>query len=150
MKMNRQILSLGETLVYLHLEKLCLFWSIQFYCRGKRNRKLITITLIIITTIICIVGSVLDSGTCFWILGRVFGFWDVFWILGRVFGFWDVFLDSGKCYLDSGMCFWILRSALDSGKRFSFWEVCSSFLLTSGSPFSVLSATCQPSKPFSP
>ena len=43
MKMNRQILSLGETLVYLHLEKLCLFWSIQFYCRGKRNRKFITI-----------------------------------------------------------------------------------------------------------
>ena len=34
--------------------------------------------------------------------------------------------------LDSGMCFWILGSALDSGKRFSFWEVCSSFLLTSG------------------
>ena len=34
-----------------------------------------------------------------------------------------MFLDSGKCYLDSGMCFWILRSALDSGERFSFWEV---------------------------
>ena len=43
MKMNRQILSLGESLVYVHLEKLCLFWSIQFYCRGKRNRKFITI-----------------------------------------------------------------------------------------------------------
>ena len=90
--------------------------------------------MIIIITIIskhfCIPGSVLDSGTCFWILGCVFGFWDVF--------------------LDSGMCFWILGSALDSGKRLSFWEVCSSFLLTSGSPFSVLSATCQPSKPLSP
>ena len=43
MKINRQILSLGETLVYVHLEKLCLFWSIQFYCRGKQNRKFITI-----------------------------------------------------------------------------------------------------------
>ena len=42
-KINSQILSLGETLVNVHLEKLCLFWSIQFYCRGKRNRKLITI-----------------------------------------------------------------------------------------------------------
>ena len=61
-----------------------------------------------------------------------------------------MFLDSGKYYLDSGMCFWILGSALDSGKRFSFWEVCCSFLLTSASPFSVLSATCQPSKPSSP
>ena len=45
MKMNRQILSLGETLVYVHLEKLCLFWSIQSYCRGKRNRKLIIIII---------------------------------------------------------------------------------------------------------
>ena len=97
MKINRQILSLGETLVYVHLEKLCLFWSIQFYCRGKRNRKLITITLIIITTIICIVGSVLDSGMCFWILGSViwilgcaFGFCEVLWILGSV-------SVSGKC-----------------------------------------------------
>jgi len=43
MKMNRQILSLEETLVYVLLEKLCLFWSIQFYCEGKWNRKLITV-----------------------------------------------------------------------------------------------------------
>ena len=41
-KINSQILSLGETLVNVHLEKLCLFWSIQFHCRGERNRKLIT------------------------------------------------------------------------------------------------------------
>ena len=78
-------------------QKLCLFWSIQFYCGGKRNRKLITITLIIIITIICILGSVLDSGTCFWILGSViwiqgcvFEFWEVLWILGSV-------SVSGKC-----------------------------------------------------
>ena len=96
MKIYRQILSLGETLVYVHLEKLCLFWSIQFYCRGKRNRKLITITLIVIITIICILGSVLDTGTCFWILG------SVIWILGRVFGFWEVL--------------WILGSVSVSGK----------------------------------
>ena len=113
MKMNRQILSLGETLVYVHLEKLCLFWSIQSYCRGKRNRKLI------------IINNNNNNNN-----------FKTLWNLGSV--------------LDSGMCFWILGSALDSGKRFSFWEVCSSFLLSSGSPFSVLSATCQPSKPFSP
>ena len=106
--MNRQILSQGETLVYVDLKKLCLFWSIQSYCRGKRNRKLITI------------NNKKKNNNNF------------------------------KTLLYSGMCFWILGSALDSGKRFSFWEVCSSFLLTSGSPFSVLSATCQPSKPFSP
>ena len=69
---------------------------------------------------------------------------------GKCFGFWDVFLDSGKCYLYSGKCFGFWDVFLDSGKRLSFWEVCSSFLLTSDSPFSVLSATCQPSKPFSP
>ena len=108
MKMNRQILSQGETLVYVDLKKLCLFWSIQSYCRGKRNRKLITIN-----------NNKKNN-------------------------------NNFKTLLYSGMCFWILGSALDSGKRFSFWEVCSSFLLTSGSPFSVLSATCQPSKPFSP
>ena len=69
---------------------------------------------------------------------------------GKCFGFWDVFLDSGKCYLYSGKCFGFWDVFLDSGKRLSFWEVCSSFLLTSDSPFSVLSATCQPSKPFPP
>ena len=49
---------------------------------------------------------------------------------GKCFGFWDVFLDSGKCYLYSGKCFGFWDVFLDSGKRLSFWEVCSSFLLT--------------------
>ena len=39
-----------------------------------------------------LVGSVLDSGTCFWILGRVLD-------SRKCFGFWDVFLDSRKCFV---------------------------------------------------
>ena len=63
-------------------------------------------------------GSVLDSGTCFWILGRVFGFWEV------LFGFWDVFLDSAKC---SGFweAFQFLGSVLQLSVDFRLSVLCS-------------------------
>ena len=83
MKMNRQILSLGETLVYVHLEKLCLFWSIQSYCRGKRNRKLIIIN-----------NNNNNNNNNFKTLlysGKCFGFWDVFLDSGKCSGFWEAF-----------------------------------------------------------
>ena len=53
-----------------------------------------------------ILGSVLDSGECFWFLGHNF-------ILdfGKCFGFWDVFFNSEKCY-------WIVGCVLDSGTCF--------------------------------
>ena len=31
-----------------------------------------------------ILGCLLNSGKCIWILGCVFGFWEVFWVLGSV------------------------------------------------------------------
>ena len=81
MKMNRQFLSLGETLVYVHLEKLCLFWSIQSYCRGKRNRKLI------------IINNNNNNNNFKTLLysGKCFGFWDVFLDSGKCSGFWEAF-----------------------------------------------------------
>ena len=62
-----------------------------------------------------ILGSVLDSGTCF-------GFLDVFWILGCVLDSETCFWILG-CVLDSGTCFWILGRVLDSGMCFGFWDV---------------------------
>ena len=57
---------------------------------------LVIIIITIISKHFCILGSVLDWGTCFWILG------SVICILESV--------------LDSGMCFWILGSVWVSGK----------------------------------
>ena len=89
MKIYRQILSLGETLVYVHLEKLCLFWSIQFYCRGKRNRKFITINNNNDNNNNNNFKTLLYSGKCF-------GFWDVFLDSGKCFGFWEAFQFLGS------------------------------------------------------
>ena len=72
----------------------------------------------------------MDSGKCFWILGSVldsgtcFGFWKVFLDSGKCFSILGRVLDSGNCFgfwevfLDSGTCFWILGRVLDSGKCF--------------------------------
>ena len=64
-----------------------------------------------------ILGRVLDSGTCFGILARVLDSGTCFGILGRVLGFWDVFWILGRV-LGFWDLFWILARVLDSGKCF--------------------------------